>query len=57
MTVILTVTCASGHIVGTYENTIEEKYPFWCQECDDFGGGGDLRMGKYPWTITTEVKP
>jgi len=57
MTVILTVTCAAGHIVGTYEDIIEEKYPFWCQECDDFWGGGDLRQNSHPWKITTEVKP
>jgi hypothetical protein len=46
----ITVTCDAGHVIGTWLDTIEEKYPFWCDECDD-----DKRTGKYPWKLTTEV--
>lgn len=46
----ITVTCDSGHVIGTWTDSIEEKYPFWCEECGD-----DKRMTKYPWKLTTEI--
>lgn len=45
----MTVTCASGHVVGTYTDEIAEKYPFYCEEC------GDTLHGRYPWKITAEI--
>jgi hypothetical protein len=48
----ITVQCAGDHVVGVWFNTIEEKYPFYCGECDD-----DIRTGKYPWTLKTEIVP
>lgn len=46
----MTVTGDCGHVLGSYLDTIAEKYPFWCRECEDY-----CREGKYPWTITTEL--
>lgn len=47
----ITVTGDCGHVLGTWTDSIEgEKYPFWCEECD-----ADKRIGKYPWTLTTEI--
>jgi len=45
----ITVTMACGHVL-TFTDTIEDKYPFWCEECDL-----DHREGKYPWKLTTEI--
>jgi hypothetical protein len=46
----ITVTCDNGHIIGTWDDTIEEKYPFWCEECAE-----DKRTVKHPWKLTTEI--
>lgn len=52
----ITVTCDSGHVLGTWTDKIEEKYPFsLCEECDSFDGDADKRTGKYPWVLTTEI--
>lgn len=45
----ITVTLDCGHIL-TYTDTIKEKYPFGCDECNE-----DKRTVKYPWVITTEI--
>jgi hypothetical protein len=47
----ITVTLDCGHVL-TYVNEIEEKYPFYCEECDL-----DHRSGRYPWKLSTEVTP
>lgn len=52
MHIKLTVTCDAGHVLGTWMNAIEDKYPFYCEECDD-----DKRTGAYPWTLTAEIVP
>jgi hypothetical protein len=44
----ITVTLDCGHVL-TYMGEIEEKYPFWCEEC------GVVPVGKYPWTLATEI--
>lgn len=46
--IIVTGDC--GHELGVFINSISEKYPFWCMTCDQ-----DKRMGKYPWTLTTQI--
>lgn len=46
----ITVTGDCGHVLGTWTDTIEDKYPFYCEECDL-----DKRTGKYPWKLTTEI--
>lgn len=51
----ITVTCPSGHEVGNWKDKIAEKYPFYCDTCDDLGDEADLRRGKYPWELTTEI--
>lgn len=48
--VLITVTCDRKHVIGTWTDTIEEKYPFYCDECDD-----RKCLGKYPWTLTTSI--
>lgn len=48
----IVVKCDQDHIVGVWYDKIEEKYPFWCHECDD-----DLRQGKYPWKLETAIVP
>lgn len=52
MRVKITVTCeAEKHEVGVWFDRIEEKYPFYCDQCGD-----DLRQsGSWPWVLTTEV--
>jgi hypothetical protein len=45
----LIVTLDCGHIL-TYTGAIQEKYPFWCDVCEE-----TIREGKYPWTVTTEI--
>lgn len=49
MTVLLHVHCDCGQHIDTFRDTIYEKYPFTCPDCDD------LRMLHWPWKITTEV--
>lgn len=51
-TVQITVTCECGEILGVWENVIDERYPFWCEACDEYKRGG-----RYPWKLTTEVLP
>lgn len=51
----ITVTCDTGHVIGTWTDTIEEKYPFYCEECDSVDWDADKRTGKYPWKLTTEI--
>jgi hypothetical protein len=46
----LTVTGDCGHVVWTGFDAIEEKYPFWCKECEDM-----VRDGKYPWKLASEI--
>lgn len=49
--VIIEVTCNDClNVIGTYENTIDEKYPFWCAHCED------TTRGKYPWSIGTRIE-
>lgn len=48
----MTVTGGCGHVLGTYTDKIDEKYPFWCDVCEEY-----IRTDKYPWTITTELVP
>lgn len=49
--VIMTVVCEYGHLVEQYLDSIDEKYPFYCGDCEE-----DLRRtGKYPWQIYTQV--
>lgn len=54
--VTITVICGAGHVVGTYHNKIAEKYPFFCETCEDEHGCGDLREGKYPWSLSTAIQ-
>lgn len=49
-TVTLTVTCECGRVIGTYVNAIEEKYPFWCEDCDEY-----KRTDRYPWKLEAIV--
>ncbi len=62
MTVKLTVRCGArdssgdrwgcGAILGTFYDSINEKWPFWCEHCGSNGFGD-----KYPWEIKAEVIP
>lgn len=45
----ITVTLGCGHEL-IYWDKIEEKYPFWCGECEDY-----FRTGSYPWSLTAVV--
>jgi hypothetical protein len=47
------VFCDGGHLVGEYTDEVNEKYPFFCYQCPDHPR--DLREGKYPWYLTTEI--
>lgn len=51
----LTVTCAAGHHVAEFLDSIAEARPFFCEECDVITGDGDLRAGEFPWRITTRI--
>lgn len=51
----LTVYCDADHVIGEYIDTIGEKYPFFCDECNTQDRENDKRTGKYPWRITTEI--
>jgi hypothetical protein len=48
MSIKIIVTLDCGHVL-TYTDRIEEKYPFYCAECEE------PILGKYPWVITTEL--
>lgn len=37
-----------GHTL-TYTDSIAEKYPFYCEPCQE------TPTGKYPWTLATEI--
>ena len=50
MRVKITVTLECGHTL-TYWDSISEKYPFECQECDYVCYG----LEKYPWELDTCV--
>lgn len=47
--VIITVVGDCDHVLGKYLDTVQEKYPFYCGECED-----EKRDGKYPWWIRTQ---
>jgi hypothetical protein len=51
MKVEITVTCECGKILGIWIDAIDEKYPFWCEDCDEY-----KREGKYPWSLKTTIK-
>ncbi len=53
----LDVYCASDHLIATYYDTIGEKYPFFCEQCDSDHGNGDCRDGKYPWYLKAAIEP
>lgn len=46
----LTVTGECDHVIWTGFDKIEEKYPFWCEQCDDFRANG-----RYPWKLASEI--
>lgn len=48
--VVITVKCDDDHVVGRWIDSISEKYPFYCNECDD-----DLRQGKERWWLDTQI--
>lgn len=51
MRIFLDVFCGNCEkLIGVYENGIAEKYPFWCQHCQD------STEGKYPWWIKPRVE-
>lgn len=45
----ITITGGCGHVLGTWTDSVSEKYPVWCIECEE------TLTGKYPWTITTRI--
>ncbi|HEY1706406.1 MAG TPA: hypothetical protein VGG75_42580 [Trebonia sp.] len=45
----ITVTHDCGSLLGTWVDKIEEKYPFWCDDCEAYPSG------KWPWVLTTEL--
>lgn len=47
---LIAIYCSAGHLVGTWVDTIEEKYPFWCEQCGEYA-----RDGKYPWRLVTDI--
>lgn len=52
MAVRITVTCGEcDQEIATFTDTIAEKYPFYCETCED------QTSGKHPWSLTTEVVP
>lgn len=53
----ITVTGDCGHILWQGFCRIDEKYPFWCDECDAADFEADKRTDKYPWVLTTEIVP
>ena len=53
----LDVWCVNGHLIATYYDRIEEKYPFHCGTCEEEFGDGDCREGKWPWKLTSAIEP
>ena len=49
--VCITVWCGCGRELGTWWDRVEEKYPFWCETCDE------TTSGKYPWRLEAVVVP
>lgn len=47
--VVMTVVCEDGHVIGQWLDTIAEKYPFYCPECQDI-----VNRGKYPWSLMAQ---
>lgn len=45
----ITVTMDCGHKLE-FTDTIEDKYPFYCDECEL-----DHRTGRYPWKLSTKI--
>lgn len=45
--IIVTLRC--GHEL-IYTDEIDEKYPFWCAQCEDY-----FRTESYPWKLRTEI--
>ena len=45
----ITVTMDCGHKLE-FVDTIEDKYPFYCDECEL-----DHRTGRYPWKLSTKI--
>jgi hypothetical protein len=48
--VLITITCKCGAVIEEYTDRFEEKYPFWCDGCDE-----DMRTQKYPWSLNTKI--
>ena len=49
--VLLEVHCdGCKSLLGTWYDSIAEKYPFECEECTD------IRMVKYPWVLTATAE-
>lgn len=38
-------------LIGTWADSVAEKYPFWCDGCDEYA-----RDGAYPWTLTATIE-
>lgn len=54
MHVKMSVYCGSGgygcgSLIGEYYDHIDEKYPFYCEECEE------TTSGKWPWSIRAEA--
>jgi hypothetical protein len=52
----LDVYCCNDHLIGTWYDSITEKYPFFCERCDTEHGNGDCREGKSPWYLTAAIE-
>lgn len=50
--VAITVTCACGAVIWQGPGEIAEKYPFWCDNCQEYAS-----TGSYPWTLKAEIIP
>jgi hypothetical protein len=48
--VIMTVICEEDHVLGQWLDSISEKYPFYCGQCED-----QCTTGKYPWSLTAQA--
>lgn len=47
----LDVVCNCGQPLGTWYDSIDEKYPFWCDRCDAY-----VRDGRHPWSVTATIE-
>lgn len=48
----LDVTCGRcERVLGTWHDEINEKYPFWCENCGDSTSGG-----KHPWKLIATIE-